>query len=215
MRLLTLLLPITLLVGCQTDPSKDEAPKVKSPTGTSVVIDTNKGSILVELDDKKAPVTVKNFLSYVDRGFYNGTTFHRVISHFMIQGGGFAMKEGILNEKTTGAPIINESSLTLSNKRGTISMARKSDPNSATAQFFINVVDNQKLDHPNSNGSGYAVFGKVINGMEVVDAIRAVQTGATYANALDGTGIAMPTSMQNVPAEPVVINSIRRTLKLQ
>ena len=214
MKLLAFLLPLTLLVSCQTDPALNEEPKkTPIPVGTTVVIDTSKGSILLELDDKKAPVTVKNFLSYVDQGFYNNTTFHRVISHFMVQGGGFALTEGILNEKTAGPPIINESAQTSPNKRGTISMARKSDPNSATCQFFINVVDNAKLDHPNTNGSGYAVFGKVIEGMQVVDAIRTVQTGATYANALDATGVAMPTSMNNVPAEPVIIRSIHRTLK--
>ena len=94
-------------------------------------------------------------------------------------------------------------------------MARKPDPNSATSQFFINVADNNQLNHPNSNGSGYAVFGKIIKGMEAVDAIKTVQAGTTYANALDATGIAMPTSMKDVPVEPVVIKSIRRTLKLQ
>jgi len=212
MKLLALLVPLTLFLSCQTTPDEAKEKKSKAPVGTTVLIDTSKGSILVELDDKKAPLTVKNFLSYVDRGFYNDTSFHRVISHFMIQGGGFTLKDGILNEKTTGAPIINESARTSSNKRGTIAMARKSDPNSATAQFFINVVDNSKLDHPNAKGSGYAVFGKVIKGMDVVDAIKAVQTGPIYANALDATGIAMPTSMKNVPAEPVVIRSIHRTL---
>ena len=215
MKLLAILIPLSLFVSCQTIPDEKKETKVKAPVGTTVAIDTSRGSILVELDEKKAPVTVKNFLSYVDQGFYNNTTFHRVISHFMVQGGGFTLTEGILNEKTTGAPIVNESAQTSPNTRGTLAMARKPDPNSATAQFFINVADNIQLNHPNTNGSGYAVFGKVIKGMEVVDAIKAVQAGTTYANVLDATGIAMPTSMQNVPVEPVVINSIRRTLKLQ
>ena len=217
MKLLALLLPLTFLIGCQTEGKRRDPPKakIKAPVGTTVVIDTSQGSILVELDDKKAPGTVKNFLSYVDQGFYDNTTFHRVISHFMIQGGGFTLKEGILNEKTTGTPIANESAQTPPNTRGTLAMARKPDPNSATSQFFINVADNNQLNHPNSNGSGYAVFGKIIKGMEAVDAIKAVQAGTTYANVLDATGIAMPTSMKDVPVEPVVIKSIRRTLKLQ
>jgi len=217
MKLLPLLLSLTFIIGCQTDPLKKDPPeaKIKAPLGTTVVIDTSRGSILVELDDKKAPITVKNFLSYVDQGFYDNTTFHRVISHFMIQGGGFTLKEGILNEKITGAPITNESAQTSPNTRGTLAMARKHDPNSATSQFFINVVDNTQLNHPNSNGSGYAVFGKIIEGMEAVDSIKAVQAGATYANVLDATGITMPTSMTDVPVEPVVIKSIRRILKLQ
>ena len=217
MKLLSLLLSLTFLIGCQTDPLKKDPPeaKIKAPVGTTVVINTNRGSMLVELDDKKAPVTVKNFLSYVDQGFYDNTTFHRVISHFMIQGGGFTLKEGILNEKITGAPITNESAQTSPNTRGTLAMARKPDPNSATSQFFINVVDNAQLNHPNSNGSGYAVFGKIIKGMEGVDSIRAVQAGTTYANVLNATGVTMPTSMKDVPVEPVVIKSIRRTLKLQ
>ena len=217
MKLLPLLLSFTFIIGCQTDPLKKDPPeaKIKAPVGTTVVIDTSRGSILVELDDKKAPVTVKNFLSYVDQGFYDNTTFHRVISHFMIQGGGFTLKEGILNEKITGAPITNESAQTSPNTRGTLAMAPKPDPNSATSQFFINVVNNTQLNHPNSNGSGYAVFGKIIEGMEAVDAIKAVQAGATYANVLDATGITIPTSMKDVPVEPVVIKSIRRILKLQ
>ena len=217
MKSLPLFLSFTFLIGCQTDAQRREPPKAKTkaPVGTTVVIDTSRGSILVELDDKKAPVTVKNFLSYVDQGFYDNTTFHRVISHFMIQGGGFTLKEGILIEKTTRAPIDNESAQTYPNTRGTLAMARKPDPNSATSQFFINVVDNNQLNHPNANGSGYAVFGKIIEGMEAVDVIKAVQSSATSANVLDATGIAMPTSMKDVPVEPVVIKSIRRTLKFQ
>lgn len=216
MKLLALFLPLTFLIGCHANPEKKDPPraKIKAPAGTTVMVETSRGSILVELDENKAPVTVKNFLSYVDQGFYDNTTFHRVISHFMIQGGGFTLKEGILNEKTTGAPIANESDQTSPNTRGTLAMARKPDPNSATSQFFINVVDNEQLNHPNANGSGYAVFGKIIKGMEAVDAIKAVQSGTTGANVLDATGIAMPTSMKDVPIEPVVIKSIHRTLKL-
>ena len=130
-----------------------------------VVMDTNMGSIEIELDEAKAPVTVKNFLAYVDAKFYNGTIFHRVINNFMIQGGGFDEK---MKEKTTKAPIKNEAANGLRNDTGTIAMARTADPNSATAQFFINVNDNSSLNYPSPDGHGYAVFGKVTSGMHVV-----------------------------------------------
>lgn len=140
---------------------------------TSVKITTSLGEIIVELNAEKAPITVKNFLGYVEDGFYNGTIFHRVIENFMIQGGG--MTSG-LKEKDTKAPIANESSNGLKNDRGTIAMARTSDLDSATSQFFINTVDNDGLNHGGPYG-GYAVFGKVTAGMEVVDQIRSVPTG--------------------------------------
>lgn len=142
-----------------------------------VKLTTSKGDIVLELDEAKAPVTVKNFISYVNSGFYNGTIFHRVISNFMIQGGGYTKD---FQKKATNAPIKNEANNGLSNVRGTIAMARTSDPNSATAQFFINVVDNKFLDYRSATmrGWGYAVFGKVIEGMKVVDTIRKVKTGA-------------------------------------
>ena len=142
-----------------------------------VKLTTSKGDIVLELDKAKAPATVENFLNYVNSGFYNGTIFHRVISNFMIQGGGYTKD---FQKKPTNAPIKNEANNGLSNVRGTIAMARTSDPHSATAQFFINVVDNKFLDYRSATmrGWGYAVFGKVIEGMNVVDAIRKVKTGA-------------------------------------
>jgi cyclophilin family peptidyl-prolyl cis-trans isomerase len=162
----------------------------------TVLIKTSLGDIKVELDAERAPGTVKNFLAYVDSGFYNGTIFHRVISNFMIQGGGFTAD---MHQKPTNAPIKNEAGNGLSNVRGTIAMARTNIVDSATAQFFINVKDNLFLDHRDetARGFGYAVFGKVIAGMDVVDKIRMVKTGTK--------------GMYNdVPLEAVVINSVER-----
>ncbi|MDH5256797.1 MAG: peptidylprolyl isomerase [Gammaproteobacteria bacterium] len=141
-----------------------------------VKITTSQGDIVLELDAVRAPKSVENFLNYVNSGFYNGTIFHRVISNFMIQGGGFAKD---FSKKETLAPVKNEANNGLANNRGTIAMARTSDPHSATAQFFINVVDNSFLNHHSQTqrGWGYAVFGKVIEGMNIVDKIRKVKTG--------------------------------------
>jgi cyclophilin family peptidyl-prolyl cis-trans isomerase len=140
----------------------------------SVVMTTSSGTIKIELYEDKAPITVKNFLAYVDEKFYDGTVFHRVIPNFMIQGGGF---EPGMNQKKTKATIKNESGNGLSNARGTLAMARTSDPDSATAQFFINVVNNDGLDKANSRDRvGYCVFGKVTEGLDVVDKIKAVKT---------------------------------------
>lgn len=137
---------------------------------------TNKGTIDIELDHEKAPKTAANFQQYVTEGFYDGTIFHRVIAGFMIQGGG--MTSG-LKEKKTREPIENEADNGLENRRGTIAMARTANPHSASAQFFINLVDNDFLNHTgkNAHGWGYAVFGKVVSGMEVVDAIAKTKTG--------------------------------------
>jgi len=137
---------------------------------------TSQGDIVLELDALRAPKTVENFLNYVNSGFYDDTIFHRVISNFMIQGGGFTEN---LNKKPTSAPVQNEANNGLQNSRGTIAMARTSDPHSATAQFFINVVDNNFLDHHSQTqrGWGYTVFGKVVEGMNVVDKIRKLKTG--------------------------------------
>lgn len=140
------------------------------------VLHTTYGDITIELDTAKAPETAANFAQYVRDGFYNGTIFHRVIPNFMIQGGGFDDK---MNQKPTRAPIKNESGNGLSNQTGTLAMARTSDPHSASAQFFINVVDNHFLDKARSqDGWGYAVFGKVVDGMDVVNKIKAVPTGS-------------------------------------
>ena len=156
-----------------------------------VKLATSAGDIVIELDAEKAPKTVDNFLKYVKAGHYNGTIFHRVIPTFMIQGGGMTAD---MKEKATRAPIPLESRNGLSNVRGSVAMARTGDPNSATSQFFINVNDNDRLDAANArDGNGYAVFGKVISGMEVVDKIRAVPTGDKGPH-------------QNVPETPITIN---------
>jgi peptidyl-prolyl cis-trans isomerase A (cyclophilin A) len=155
-----------------------------------VKLATSQGDIVVELDREKAPKTVDNFLQYVKAGHYDGTIFHRVIENFMIQGGG--MKPDMI-EKPTRAPIPLESRSGLSNVRGTLAMARTMDPNSATAQFFINVKDNAFLDQANArDGNGYAVFGKVVSGMDVVDKIKALPTGDKGGH-------------QSVPTTPVII----------
>ncbi len=158
-----------------------------------VELDTSLGTIIIELDAKRAPRTVANFLHYVRSGFYAGTIFHRVIPGFMIQGGGFTRS---LQQKPTAAPIPLESRNGLRNLRGTIAMARTSDPASATSQFFINLVNNPMLDYPQPDGYGYAVFGRVVSGMKVVDRIAAVPTHDV------GT-------MSNVPVQPVLIRAAR------
>lgn len=140
----------------------------------TVVLTTNHGKITIELDTEKAPKSVENFIHYVKSGHYDGTIFHRVIDGFMIQGGGF---DPDMKQKPTAEPIDNEADNGLTNDRYTVAMARTSDPHSATAQFFINVGNNDFLNYPGSDGWGYAVFGKVIEGMDVVDEIRAVKTG--------------------------------------
>ena len=156
-----------------------------------VLLKTNQGDITLTLDAAKAPKSVANFLQYVKSGHYDGTIFHRVINNFMIQGGG--MTAG-MKQKPTGAEIENEANNGLKNELGTVAMARTSDPHSATAQFFINVNDNEFLNHSaqNAQGWGYAVFGKVTEGMDVVDTIRKVKTGNSGFH-------------QDVPAEDVVI----------
>ena len=161
-----------------------------SPT---VEMQTSLGTIVIELNSEKAPITVKNFLQYVNDGFYNGTIFHRTMQGFMIQGGGFTKD---MAEKPTAGEIKNEASNGLKNDRGSIAMARRQDPNSASSQFFINHVNNSsQLDYPLNNG-GYAVFGKVTQGMDVVDKIAKVPTGNKGMH-------------QNVPLDPVVIQSVK------
>jgi len=155
-----------------------------SAVAQQVRFETSEGAFVVKLEPEKAPKTVANFLDYVKAGHYAGTTFHRVIPNFMIQGGGFTPD---MQQKPTKAPIPLESRNGLSNKRGTVAMARTGDPNSATAQFFVNVTDNPFLDQPS-----YAVFGEVVQGMDVVDRIRAVPTGNQGP-------------FQNVPTKPVII----------
>lgn len=162
---------------------------------STVVLDTNYGAIEVELNEEKAPLTSKNFISYVKKGFYDGTIFHRVIDGFMIQGGGMTPD---MKEKKTDAPIKNEAQNGLKNDKGTIAMARTSDPHSASSQFFINVSDNDFLNHTSvsSAGWGYAVFGKVTKGMDVVNKIKSVKTGNKNGHS-------------NVPLDPVIIKSAK------
>lgn len=158
-----------------------------------VIFETSRGNFTVELDEAAAPITVKNFLRYVDEGFFDGTIFHRVIPGFMIQGGGLTAD---LAQKRTHAPIENEATNGLKNKRGTLAMARTNDVNSATAQFFVNLVDNGFLDHKPGN-YGYAVFGRVTGGMEVIDAIAQVRTGRRKGH-------------DDVPLEDISVLSARR-----
>lgn len=160
-------------------------------TPPRVKLQTNQGDILIELNAEKAPNTVANFLNYVNSGFYDGTVFHRVINNFMIQGGGF---EAGMKQKPTEAPVKNEADNGLKNNKYTLAMARTSDPHSATAQFFINVADNDFLNFtaPTSNGWGYAVFGQVVEGTEIVDKIKGVRTGNKGFH-------------QDVPVEDVII----------
>ena len=166
-----------------------------------VLIQTTDGDITIELFADKSPVTVENFLRYVDEGHYDGTVFHRVIPNFMIQGGGFT---AALEEKATHEPIVNESRNKLHNTRGTLAMARTSDPDSATAQFFINQRSNLRLDWSPGN-DGYTVFGEVLEGMQVVDIIALSDTGPAQAMTTRG-----PSLFQDVPVKPVVITSMSR-----
>jgi cyclophilin family peptidyl-prolyl cis-trans isomerase len=175
----------------------------KNPT---VVMDTSMGKITVELFADKAPGTVKNFLDYVDDKFYDGTVIHRVIPTFMVQGGGF---EPGMKQKKTKDPIKNESANGLSNQRGTLAMARTSNPDSATSQFFINVADNKRLDR-SEDDAGYCVFARVLDGMEVVDKIKAVKTGTKVQKGVEVGGKTIDVPHGNVPVEDIVIKSVRR-----
>lgn len=199
----TILTPITaffMLMTCavsaqeaKSEPKPESSSNNKPLTGiVKATIETSKGNIELELDADKAPLTVQNFVNYVNKGHYNGTIFHRVIPGFMIQGGGFTAD---MSQKATDTPIPCESKNGLKNARGAIAMARTSNPHSATAQFFINVADNASLDYPSFDGWGYAVFGKVTRGLEVADAIVAVPTKSVGPHA-------------NVPAEPITINKV-------
>lgn len=181
-----------LATAQQAEPTPSNPFEKELPT---VIFHTSQGDIKIELYEDQAPVSVKNFLDYARKGHYDGTIFHRVISGFMIQGGGYTPD---LEPKPTGEPIKNEADNGLSNERGTLAMARTNDPDSATAQFFINAVDNPALDHRGKQSGrtwGYAVFARVIEGMEVVDEIRFVPTEARGPH-------------QDVPIEPVIIESV-------
>jgi len=174
--------------------SKDNHPDTKGAEMVTVTMETNKGVITLELDSAKAPDTVSNFVAYANAGHYNNTVFHRVIPGFMIQGGGFDTN---MQQKSTNAPVKNEANNGLKNDKGTIAMARTSDPHSATAQFFINVKDNTFLDFKSETpqGWGYTVFGKVTDGMDVVESIEVVPTGNKNGH-------------QDVPATDVIITKV-------
>jgi cyclophilin family peptidyl-prolyl cis-trans isomerase len=186
------LAPAVLLLAAAQAQAVPGPERKAAPPGPVVALETTLGTIKIALRPDKAPVTVDNFLKYVRSGHYNGTIFHRVIPNFMIQGGGM---DASMKEKPTRPPITNEANSGLRNNRGTIAMARTNDPNSATAQFFINVKDNPSLDF-GIRGAGYAVFGEVIDGMDVVDKIVVVPTTTKGPH-------------QNVPTTPVTIKSAR------
>jgi cyclophilin family peptidyl-prolyl cis-trans isomerase len=189
---------VSLIAGCSEEEVTqneqiNEEPEKMEAKSTKVKMETSMGDIVIELNEEAAPVTVKNFLDYVEKGFYDGTIFHRVIPNFMIQGGGFGPD---MERKEAREPIINEASNGLKNGRGTISMARTSHPDSASSQFFINHRDNPNLNYGGESNPGYAVFGKVVEGIEVVDKIAAVKTTSKG-------------SYRDVPAETVLIKSVR------
>ena len=187
-----LLLSICLLLPLMAAAETPQTQNTESPT---VILHTNHGAITLELFEEQAPQSVANFIEYARDGHYDGTLFHRVISNFMIQGGGF---DTDFNQKSTRAPIENEADNGLSNDRGTLAMARTNDPHSATSQFFINVTDNDFLNHRSQASGqtwGYAVFGRVVDGMDVVDTIREVDTGRRGMH-------------QDVPVENVIIERV-------
>ncbi len=198
-RIFTLCTAVILSFGCkekqemQNKQAKEEINETKkeSRQAKMVKLQTSMGALVIELNEEAAPATVKNFLTYVEEGFYDGTIFHRVISNFMIQGGGFTEQ---MKRKETHAPITNEAGNGLKNDRGTVAMARTNDPHSATSQFFINHRNNDPLNYVENQNPGYAVFGKVIEGMDIVDAIAQVMTTARMG-------------MRDVPVEPVIIKS--------
>jgi len=188
-----LLMAVALMTGCSRKASKE--PKDMDIGPKKVKLETSMGDIVIELNEEAAPITVKNFLRYVEEGFYDGTIFHRVIrtNPAMIQGGGFTVD---MKRKVVHEPIINEARNGLGNERGTIAMARTALPNSATSQFYINHKDNDFLNYVENRNLGYAVFGKVIEGMETVDKIATVKTATRMG-------------MDDVPIEPVVIKSAK------
>ncbi len=181
------------LIGAIAGSALAAPPAATSAAAPHVALKTSAGDIVLELDATLAPKTVDNFLQYVKSGQYDGTIFHRVINGFMIQGGGF---DAGMHEKPTRPPVPNEAKNGLKNAAYTIAMARTADPDSATAQFFINVADNSMLNYPGRDGAGYCVFGKVIKGAEIVDRIRAVATADRGEH-------------QNVPVKPVLITSAK------
>lgn len=195
-----LLASFVWICGCAETAKTPKTETKIIPTSNVVKLQTSMGDIVIELNRQAAPVTVKNFLGYVEAGFYDGTIFHRVIQGFMIQGGGFTKQ---MIQKKTRNPIINEAEHALSNKRGTISMARGPEPNSATCQFFINHRDNDFLDYIDESKPGYAAFGKVTEGMDVVDTIASVKT-TTVKITRNGKDA----SMADVPVKPIIMDDV-------
>lgn len=187
---------VAILLIAAFGPPTAFASTPRNTKNPQVLMETSLGDVKIELFQDKAPITVKNFMDYARIGFFNGTTFHRVVRGFVIQGGGVTLD---LKEKTTRAAIQNEATSGLSNVRGTIAMARDEEPNTATAQFFINLVDNKRLDHsgPKGRSFGYAVFGKVIEGMDIVDKIGTQPTKRVSQE------------YQNVPMTPIIIKSVK------
>jgi len=187
-----MLTAVVLVCGCsETAKEANIERNIMKSQSNLVKLQTSMGNIVIELNAQAAPVTVKNFLQYVEDGFYDGTIFHRVIPGFMIQGGGFTEQ---MEKKETREPIVNEASNGLGNERGTIAMARTNDPDSATCQFFINHINNRPLNYVENGNPGYAVFGKVIEGMDTVEAIASTKTTTRMG-------------YQNVPDKPILIKS--------
>lgn len=194
-RAVTLTFFLALLLAVSPMLAAQDSEVTDNPENPRVILHTSMGAITLELFADKAPKSVENFLAYANDGHYDGTLFHRVIENFMIQGGGF---DADFQQKETRDPVENEADNGISNERGTVAMARTNDPHSATSQFFINVTDNTFLDHRGKQSGrtwGYAVFGRVTDGMDVVDAIRAVETGSRGMH-------------QDVPAEDVIIERV-------
>ena len=191
---------VVLICGCSEETKEANIERNMMNSETNLVkLQTSMGNILLELNPQAAPVTVKNFLGYVEEGFYDGTIFHRVIPGFMIQGGGFTEQ---MERKKTREPIVNEANNGLGNERGTIAMARgPADPDSATCQFFINHINNRPLNYVENGNPGFTVFGKVIEGMDTVDAIASVKTTTRKNKKGENMG--------NVPVKPIVIKSAK------
>ena len=209
--LMSLLVMTSLTLGGCSDGEGEPQPKTpKIESGEAkneVVITTNQGIIRVEVYPDRSPVSVKNFLGYIERGFYEGLVFHRVIPAFMIQTGGFTEK---LAKKPPGPPIKNEATNGLSNLRGTLAMARTGVVDSATSQFFINLADNKRLDHRGKEPHkyGYTVFGKVIEGMDVVDSIAGMKTICPSRDRAPCKEAGVPTGMRDVPKDPIIIEKV-------
>ncbi|MEP4079479.1 peptidylprolyl isomerase [Haloferula sp.] len=216
-------LSIAALIGaaisCSSEKSKDAEAHGQTATkasdfGNKVVLNTKLGDIVIELDSESAPISTANFLSYVEQGHYDATLFHRVIDGYLIEAGKFRAEGEGFSESPAGDPIESESRNGLRNKRGTLAMARTARPDSATSAFFINLGDNFALNHPQPDGHGYAVFGKVVSGMEIADQIGKVETGVSPLTLIHPiTGELETHDVADVPSEPLRILSAKRIPK--